>query len=186
MRFSKRGLWSLFLISAFPVHLWTMILVFRDFSWVAERTNAWDAIGVGAYGLVLAFLESAVVFLITLLLAFLVPRHWNEDRRITVLSVLILATGLWAIAGQIYFLLDLAVPNAVIKFLSESHHPLRVLYAGLLVLILSTVLIPVYLILRSEKLLQYFQEFISRLSLLAAIYLLFDIVGLLIVIIRNL
>jgi len=44
----------LFLISAFPLHVWTLLLAFRDFSWLTERTNLWDAIGVLSYGLIYA------------------------------------------------------------------------------------------------------------------------------------
>lgn len=51
---------------AFSLHLWALILIFRDVSWVAERINMWDAIGVASYGLVLAFIESLI---------FLQPLH---------------------------------------------------------------------------------------------------------------
>jgi hypothetical protein len=49
----------------------------------------------------------------------------------------------------------------------------------------STVLLPTYLILKSDKTLRFVQEFIERLTLLATLYLFFDIVGLISVMIRN-
>lgn len=75
---------------AFPLHLWTLILSFRDFSWVTERTNAWDAVGVVSYGLLFAFVESLIIFCIMALLGFLVSSKWDEPRRIALLSTLIL------------------------------------------------------------------------------------------------
>ena len=69
-RYSKQGLWNLFLICAFPLHVWTIILAFRDFSWVTERTNSWDALGVVSYGLIFALIESVAVFLVALVARF--------------------------------------------------------------------------------------------------------------------
>ena len=121
-RHSRQGLWTLFLVCAFPFHLWTIILAFRDFSWVAERTNAWDAIGVAAYGMLFALFEGLVVFLVAVLLGFLVPRIWNE-KRIALLSVLVLITALWAMMGQLYFLWNIPFPEGLIRFLAGSDHP---------------------------------------------------------------
>ena len=88
-QYSKSGLWSLFLICAFPLHIWTFILAFRDFSWVSERTNSWDAVGVVSYGLVFAFIESLMIFLIATLMGFLISQKWEEKQRITLLGTLV-------------------------------------------------------------------------------------------------
>ena len=88
-RYSKSGLWLLFLTTAFPIHLWTIILVLRDFAWVTERTNAWDAVGVAAYGMVFAFIESLFVFIIVVLLGLLLPKQWDERKRLSFLGLLI-------------------------------------------------------------------------------------------------
>ena len=67
-RYSRQGLGSLFLTCAFPLHFWALLMAFRDISWVAERTNLWDAIGVLGYGLVFALVESILIFLVLALL----------------------------------------------------------------------------------------------------------------------
>lgn len=184
-RYSKQGLWNLFLICAFPLHIWTIILAFRDFSWVTERTNSWDAIGVVSYGLIFAFIESVVVFLAALLLGFLVSRKWNEDRRLTLIGILVFITSLWAMAGYLFFMLNISVPGETILFFAGLAHPLRVLYAVILALVGSTVVLPVYLVLRSEKFLRGARGFFERISTLTLFYLFFDFLGLVIVIIRN-
>ena len=184
-QYSKQGLWSLFLICAFPLHLWTIILAFRDFSWVSERTNSWDAVGVLSYGLIFAFIESTAVFLVTISLGFLVSKKWEENRRNTLLGSLVLITSLWAMATYLFFILDVSISNNIIGFLVNLAHPLRFLYAVSLVLVGLTVALPAYFVLRSEKFFKGMQGLFERLSLLTLFYLFFDVVGLVIVIVRN-
>jgi hypothetical protein len=184
-QYSKQGLWSIFLICAFPLHLWTIILAFRDFSWVSERTNSWDAVGVLSYGLIFAFIESAAVFLVTILLGFLVSKKWEEKRRNTLLGSLVLITSLWAMASYLFFILNMSISGNTIGFLVNLAHPLRFLYAVSLALVGLTVVIPTYFVLRSEKFFKGLQGLFERLSLLTLFYLFFDVVGLVIVVIRN-
>lgn len=184
-RYSKQGLWSLFLICAFPLHVWTIILAFRDFSWVTERTNSWDALGVVSYGLIFAFIESVVVFLVAILLGFLISKKWSEDRRITLMGILVFIASLWAMVSYLYFMLGWALSGETILFFAGLAHPLRFLYAISLALVAPTVALPAYFVLRSEKFLKGVQGFFERLSLLTLFYLFFDFVGLVIVIIRN-
>lgn len=184
--YTRQGLWSLFLICALPIHLWTLILAVKDFSWVSERTNAWDAIGVLSYGMVFAFVESLAVTLAAVLLGFLISRQWEQGRRIALLSTLVLIAALWAMAGQLYFLWGISIPGTILGFLAGTGHPVRILYAVGLALVTPTVLIPAYLVLESDRVFQAVQEFSGRLALLAGLYLLIDAVCLVILVARNL
>ena len=185
-RYSRQGLWSLFLMCALPLHAWTMILAFRDVSWVTDRTNAWDAVGVFSYGLVFALVESLIIFLVVSLLGLLVSARWDREWRVILLTVLVLMLSLWAIAEQLFFLLPVRLPPGIITLLVQSGHPLRTLYAGVIALVGLTVVIPVVLVLRSEQAVRFVRAVVDRLSLLAIFYLLFDAIGLVIVVIRNL
>lgn len=185
-RYSKQGLWSLFLICAFPLHFWTLILAFRDISWVTERTNAWDAIGVVSYGLIFAFVESVVIFLIFALLGLLTPKQWESDRRITFLAFLVLITSVWGMISQLLFLWNVSLPAQAIEFLRRSNHPLRIMYAVCLIVVTPTVLLPAYSFIRSKKAVTVMQNLMERLALLTSFYLFFDVLGLIIIIIRNL
>lgn len=184
-QYTRQGLWNLFLICAFPFHVWTIVLAFRDFSWVTERTNSWDAVGVVSYGLIFAFVESVVVFLTALLLGFFVSKKWGENRRVTLMGMLILLTSLWAMASYLYFMANVSVPGNTILFIAGLSHPLRFLYAFSLVLVGLTIAIPAYFVLRSEKFFKGVQGLFERLSLLTLFYLFFDFVGLVIVVVRN-
>ena len=183
--YSKQGLWLLFLMCAFPLHLWTLILSFRDFSWVTERTNAWDAVGVVSYGLLFAFVESLIIFCIMALLGFLVSSKWDEPRRIALLSTLILLLSAWGIYGQAYFVWNVTPAAWFLKWVAQSAHPYRILFGLTLVEVSLTMFIPALLILRWEKFFRFMQETMDRLSLLTLFYLVFDVVGLVIVVIRN-
>jgi hypothetical protein len=184
-RYSKQGLWSLFLICAFPLHIWTIILAFRDFSWVTERTNSWDAMGVVSYGLVFAFIESVLVFLVAMLLGFFVSKKWSEDRRIALVGILVFIASLWAMVSYLYFMLSWSLPGESLLFMAGLAHPLRFIYAVGLALVGPTVAIPAYFVLQSEKFMKGVKGGFERLSLLTQFYLFFDFIGLVIVIIRN-
>jgi hypothetical protein len=184
--YSRQGLWSLFLVCAFAPHAWTILLALRDFSWVTERTNSWDAVGNLSYGLVFAFLESGVVFLAVALLGLLVSQKWGEQRRVTLMGMLALVAGLWAIAGQLYFMLGLSLPESLSGSLARSTHPLRWLYAGAMALVLPTVLAPALLILRSERVFRLARGMNERLALLSSFYLILDVAGLVVLLVRNL
>jgi hypothetical protein len=153
---------------------------------VTERTNAGDAIGVGAYGLVIVLIESILVLLATLLLGFLVSKKWNETRRISLIGTLTFIVSIWAILGQLYFLLDCSIPKSWIQALASNAHPLQILYALSFSVVVPTVLISAYGQLKSRRLNKITYEFFDRISLLVILYLVFDVISIVIVIIRNL
>jgi hypothetical protein len=184
-QYSAHRLLSLFLICAFPVHLWAIILILRDIPWMTQRTNLWDAIGVGAYGLVFAFVESLIVFGIFTLLGFLTPRQWAADKRIAFLSLLVLLLSAWGMISQLFFLWNISIPAAAVQSLAQSGHPLRIMYAVSLAVVLPGIGVPVYLFIRSDKFVRFLQDLIERFSLLTWFYLTLDLLGLVIVILRN-
>ena len=184
-RYSRQGLWLLFLICAFPLHAWTIILAFRDFSWVTERTNSWDAIGVMSYGLIFAFIESLAFFLVVVLLGFFVSDCWKEKLRIALMGNMALVVSLWAMATQLFYLLQVSIPGQVVDFLVRMGHPLRFLYAITLAVVGLTIAFPTYMTMQSDKYLKAVNGFFERLSTLTLFYLFFDFLGLIIVIVRN-
>ncbi|MBE0684058.1 MAG: hypothetical protein IH589_19320 [Anaerolineales bacterium] len=183
--YSRQGLWSLFLMSALPLHIWTFILTFNDFSWVTERTDSWDAVGVMAYGLIFALVESVVIFFAFAILGLLISKKWGEKRRIALLSILVTIVSLWAIAGHIYFFRESSMPPQVIAFFVGFDHPLRVLYSVALLIVVPTILSPTYFVLASDKFFRFVEASIERLSTLMILYLVVDIAAGVILLIRN-
>jgi hypothetical protein len=183
--YSKQGLWSLFLMCALPLHVWTMVLALRFVSQIITLLDVWAAAAVVSYGLVFALVESILLFLVAMLLGYLVSVRWEPERRIAAMSVLVLVLCLWAIVGQLFFLLNVQVPGAVVGFLVHTQHPLRILYVGIPVVVSATFLIPLALVLRTGRGTRFMTGLIERLSLLALLYLVFDAAALIIVVVRN-
>lgn len=183
--YTRRSLWTLFLICAFPLHVWTIVFGLLDMSWVAERTNFWDAVGVIAYGLVFAFLESLLIWLAACLLGFLISLHWQIGQRVTALGALALAASFWGMAGSLYFLLDTSLPSFILTTLIQSGHPLKLLYAVVLALVIPSIALPVFLILHSKRFYRLASDLLERLALLTTVYLALDAAGLVIVLLRN-
>jgi hypothetical protein len=145
----------------------------------------WDAIGVASYGMVFAFTESIVIFLVLALLGFVIPKRWDSDRRVAFLGLLILITSTWAMIAQLLLLWNVSLPAGGIQFLRTSSHPLRILYSGCLAIVIPTVLLPVYFFIRSKKSVVLMQNIMERISLLTMLYLSFDVLGIVIVVVRN-
>jgi|GEM_PF-422996 len=184
-RYTKQGLWSLFLMCVFPQHLWTLILVFRDMSWLIERTNVWDAIGDAGYAMVFAFFESLIVFCVFVLVGFITPGRWEVNRRIAFLTLLLFIASIWGMVAQLLYLWNIWLPWPLMQFIASTGRPLVMLYILSLAIVVPTVFLPVYAFVKSKKALHNMLEIMDRLSTLSMLYLFFDLVGLVIVIIRN-
>ncbi len=185
-RYTKQGLWSLFLMSVFPQHLWTLILVFRDMSWIIKRTNVWDAIGNASYAMVYAFFESVMVFCVLVLMGLITPKRWEVNKRIAFLTVLFLTAAIWGMVSQLLYLWTIWLPQSVLQTIAETGRPLFMLYLISLALVGLTVTLPVFTFLVWKKAIPVTLDFMDRISTLSTLYLFLDVVGLVIVVIRNL
>lgn len=183
--YSKQGLWTLFLMCALPLHIWTLLLGFRDFDWISDRTNSWDAVGVIAYGLIFALTESVIVFIAAGILGFLISTKWDEKRRIALMSVLVITLSLWSIFDQMYFLRQMSPAEWFVNIAIQTGRPLVLLYALAFTAITISTIVPTYLILSSDKVIQAVREGTERLSLLMVMYLVFDCAALVIILVRN-
>jgi hypothetical protein len=182
--YSKQNVWTLFLVSGFPLHVWALILFFWDFSWIAERSGTWDAISVGAYALVIAFVESLFVLLVSLVLGFLISKVWSSKTRTSTMSLIILLISIWAIVGQLYYI---RTPNLewLVWTLASQSRPLFLLYLGLGGIVSISVVIPIWFALSSEKFCRVLDALIERVSLLMMLYLVLDLISIVAVAWRN-
>jgi len=184
-RFEKDELWQIFVATAFPLHVWAIILFLNDISWVAERTNVWDAIGVAGYGIVFSVLESLLIWLILVLVGLALPRKWGKNKRGPLLCSLILAIMAGAIVGQMLFFVKPLSSSTIENFLISCQNP-RLLINGVLGLIIGMgTLVFAYYAVYSEKFQSGYIKILDRLSPLMGFYLFLDLLGVIIVIIRN-
>ena len=140
-KFTKNEIFKLFLVSAFPLHLWTLLMLMRDVSWVAERSTTWDAVGFSGYALLYTLVESIVLFGFTMLLSLLTPRNWSKNLRFTVLSILAFALAGWSIMEQmvlIVFWTPLRRLSAAAPFIVSAEWVPLAIFAALVAISVAT------------------------------------------------
>lgn len=162
---------KLLAVSVIPIQLWTVIQLLREMPVLLLRLSAWDLVGVMAYIEAMALLESLLLWLFAVGLATLLPAGLFGTNRITQGTVIILATSLWAVAGQ-YFRTSVFSWTAG-QFLLWL--PFFLLSIGL----------PLYLLRNHLPAQAIIQKAVDRLLPLSALYLVLAGAGLVIVIIRN-
>jgi len=182
-RFGGKGLWSLFLLCAFPIHLWSIIVVLNNVSVINQR-DLWFFLGYASYSLVFAFFESIFVFICVILLSFLIPKLWQGEMLFSLFGVLVFVVVSWAIIDQTI----LAMSNhPITKFfnLLSSVNPWLSIFIGFII-VLSSVVVPIYFLVRSAKLLIIVLNIFERIVVLSIIYAVLDFAGLIVIIVRNL
>ena len=161
-------------------------MAFRDFGWVALRTNNWDAIGLVSYSLAFALLETTAVFLLVLLISLLVPLRWDRDKRLAMLGTQFLVVASWSILSKIYTAFDSPVPVWLSSFMIRDGHPLRILWEIAGVLVVVSAVAPALMILKRESVTRTVNSVFDRLVVLSSFYVFLDLIGIVIIVIRNL
>lgn len=185
-RFSKSDTLKLLLVSAFPVHFWAILMVFKEAdTWLTKRSVVY-ALGASGYVLGLALLESLLLFGFIYLLSFLFPKNWSQKANLAVAASLAIITAGWAIANQVYFLWQ-QNPSRLSEWLHLwVYYRRTIAYILVWLVVTASAAAPVLLLARSEKAQSAAQAAIEKIILLAPLYLLFDLVGIIFTVIRNL
>ncbi len=177
---------KLFLVCAFPLHVWTILMALRDVSWVAERTTPWDSLGFSAYALLYTLAESLLLFVFILLLSLLIPKNWPITLRFTALSLLAFALAGWSIIEQLILVLGY---DSLVRWLSPLtflHHSPGIGQAITALIVAVSVAVPLLLLRRYEKMQNGFFALLDRLTMLSGLYLFLDLLAIFLIVYRNL
>jgi hypothetical protein len=185
-RFSWRNAINLFLIVGLPIHFWALLIWFRDIDTLIERTNLFDAIGVGGYTLVYALLESLLIFFVFLGIGFLIPRKVDEEKALLTSSLIYLILVGWVILEQVRYLDFFSEENLLISALRDIDTIFSPLGALIFSLFLASLILPAIMLHRSIKFYAIFKSLIERFTILAMVLIFLDFVGVFTVIFRNL
>lgn len=187
---SKKNLLSLFLACIFPIHLWSLVIIFRNLENVITRTtNVFDGFGYASYSMLLAFFECTVLFLLVWLLSALLPRQWPEQVRLAQMVWLAWLIPGWAAIGQLYpywfYPWQKGLVDHFFLWLTyrRAFYPVVLLLS--ILLLLSSVVWPFWLLFKSEKFQTSLLHFLDRIKILSVFYLALDALALLLVIFRN-
>jgi hypothetical protein len=183
-RYSKQRLWNLFLVVAFPIHFWALILWFQEFNMMAQRTNTWDAIGEGGYFLSYALFESSVIFSVLFLLMLLLPKKLEQETAFALAATFYLIIAGWFILEQARFLE--VMPDESWLFIRLQRAITLQSNTGklLAIALITSLVIPPILILKYDKLRTAVTSVFERIGTLSLLYLLLDVIGIVIVLIR--
>lgn len=169
---SRQELAYIFAVCIFPVHVWLIINVLREVpAWILRLTT-WDLVGVVAYSLVFALVESILVFLVILLLGVMTPARLIQGKFVALSTALVFLTSLWFIV--LHYNNQIIEMRQVIPFALWG-------ISYMLILLLAF-----FLIQRKEKVEELLNDFVKRLAVLSFVYFLMDVVSIVLVGIRNL
>ena len=187
----KDKLAALFMMCVFPIHLWSLVVVFNNIESVIDRgTNVFDGIGYASYASLLALFESAVLCLLLYLLGFLLPRKQSGETRLVQLSLLGWVILGWAAFGQLYqfwlYPWQKIFIDHVFLWLSYRRIFNPIFLALFAVVLLASIVLPLWLPGRSPKFTSWMIKVIDKVFILSIFYLGIDFLALIIVIFRNL
>jgi hypothetical protein len=170
-KLSRGDLSLAFVAIAFPVHVWAIINILNFLpSWLL-RLSIWELAGVIGYPLVDALLESCLLWLVLVVLGLVLPSKWLADKFVALSSILAWLLAAWAVLVQFIF-------GRILRWGPAQMIP------GSLLVIFSFVLVT-WLVQRHGQLEGWIKRLVQGLVVLTYLYLVFDLLGLVVVILRN-
>ncbi|MGB8212028.1 MAG: hypothetical protein WCE68_00585 [Anaerolineales bacterium] len=157
---------------AFPIHVWAIINLLAILPAWLLRASIWDLAGAISYPLVEALLESSLLWIGLVLLSFVLPRKWLADKFVALSSILVWLLVAWAVLVQFIY-------EQIIRWGPEQIIP------GLLLMAFSFALVT-WLVQRNGSLEGWIKKLTQGLAVLTYFYIIFDLLGLVVIIIRNL
>lgn len=165
-RFSRDDLILLFVYTAFPIHVWTIVNMLKDVPSWALYMRYWELVSTVAYTLAFALFETLIVFTPIILVGLILPKRWVRNVFVPWAGVMLVEGAIAAIIFQ--------------EFILTFGPKKMTLAVILLAMALSTVVV-----VWSQKLREIVRVVAQRFSILAFLYIFFDLIGLVIVIVRN-
>jgi hypothetical protein len=140
--------------------------MFRDVPSWALYLRGGEIIGMVSYTLSFALFETLLALLIAIVVGMVVPKRWVVDRYVPLVSLWLVELAIMAIVFQHYIIAYLPKRAIVMAF------------AGILA-------VSSLILLRFPKVGDLFRWIADRLVILSFIYIFFDVLGVLVVILRN-
>jgi hypothetical protein len=143
------------------------------------------AIGFTAYVLVYALIESLLLFGLILLLGLLISKKWAKEQRLVTLGIVAMVLSGWSILEQIILVL---LYDRFINMLTQLAFLGSSPWIGFMILglvVAASFTLPIYLVLKSEQITRRLLDLFERVSLLSGFYLVFDVIAIVILIVRN-
>jgi hypothetical protein len=161
-----------FAVCAFAVYNWSLLQFSEKVPGWLFYLTIWDVLGILAYSLVFALLESGLVVGALWLLAAILPTRFLRERFVAVGVIVVLVTAAFAILAHLND-----------NLFRQSSLPMLLLWG---LIYLGTIAIASFLLARSGRLQSLAMALAERLSVLLIIYLPVSLLSLIVVVVRNL
>jgi hypothetical protein len=174
---SFRNVLLVFAVCTFPIHVWALLSLFQKVPVYILRLSTSDLIGIVAYTLSFALLESLLLVIFLVLLSMALPARYFRSRFVTQGTVLIAMMSLWLIPvhyqGSILLALDANVTQYMTLIFIWT-----VSFVTLVALISS-------MLRRHEWFERSILHFVDRVTVLAILYVFLDLLSVGILLVRN-
>lgn len=168
---TRKSLLSLFAVCAIPIYIWSIYNLLHEVpAWVL-RMSVWDLVGIIAYVQAFTLFESFVVFLFLFLLSMITPLRRNENRFLAQITLAFSLISALIIVAHFNY-------NIISMWGMKEFLP---------VLLLSFTLIggSILIVKRFRKLEEVILKILERLVVLSILYIFSGLIGVMIIIIRN-
>lgn len=156
----------------FPVFSWSLIWFFQKMPGWQPFLGTWDILGILAYALAFALLESLIVLGLLVALAAILPARALRSRFVALGSTLVLVIAFWTIFFQLIF-------EPVILYWNGAEFAL---WFGLA---LVSIVLAVFMVHRSRRGQEIVSALAERLTVLIYLYVPLGLLGLVVVLARN-
>ena len=177
----RSGLWGVFSGTVFCVYSWSIIIFFWDIPSFLLRYSIAEIIGYAAYQFMFALFESVIVTTFIALLSFILPVKFIRNTLQASGTALVFALAINAIFFKELF----KIINRATDLFSLNTLIVTQIVIGLFVF--SLIVIPPSFVIASkkEKVERSINKFIDNLSVLVSLYVFLSVIGIIVVIARN-
>lgn len=186
LKLSKTESWKLLLFCALPVHFWAILMVFKEAETMLFKRDLVYGLGFSGYLLGLAILESVLFFAFIYLLTFIFPKRWEGKTPYLAAAGIALVIAFWALVIRMYYLLAEPSPAWMYWILIRAYYRRAISIPLMWTIVILSAGLPVVFIPRWMPAQKFMENLVDKLIMLAPLYLLFDLVGIIFMIGRNL
>jgi hypothetical protein len=170
----KKASLQLFFVCAFPINVWSIIGFLRELPALIIRMNISEIVGVFSYIQSLALLESILIFGILISLSVLLPPRFLKEKLMMRGAVFLFVASIYAVPVGYYYSWN-------INYLNYRDW----LISWILVSILTLVVL--FMLIRQHKRIgEIITAMAERAIILSIVYVFIDLVGIAVVIVRQL
>jgi len=168
---SKQEIFFAFVACSFPIYIWTFYKIFNQIpAWIV-KLNIGEVASVSAYAVAFSLFESLLLCLFFLILGGILPERFFRRKFVAHVMMMMLVSSIWAVIAQFNY-------SEVYGWTFAELLPWLVVY-------LFSILAVYFLIQRFDLFAKAVYRVVKGISVLATLYILVGVIGLVVVIIRN-